>query len=393
MPPLRTFLSFLGVMLGVAALIIVMAVMNGFRKELLDKILGLSGHVVVQKIGAPFDDHADAVTRLSAVPGVRSVVPLVGGQVIIASQSQTVGAFVRGLSEANAKSLPSVGRNIKFGTLEGFDGGEGIAIGTRLARDLGVTIGDGVTLIAPRGAQTPFGTVPANKRYTVSALFEMGMSEYDRTVIFMPIGEAQRYFRKGANVDAIEVMVADPQAMDSILPFLELAAGPSLHLSDWRRQNSEFFTVLEVERTMMFIIVSLVVVVAALNIVSALTMLVRSKSRDIAVLRTMGATKWSVMRVFLIAGATIGVVGTLAGLLLGIIFCQHIEAIRQFAQWATGVVLMNPKIYYLTRMPALIDSGEAMRSVIFAISMAVLAALIPAWRASRLDPIEALRYE
>jgi lipoprotein-releasing system permease protein len=385
--------SFIGIMLGVATLIIVMAVMNGFRNELFDKIMGLNGHVTVYKINDSFSDYGEAAKRVAAVPGVRTAVPLIEGQAMVMSSAQTLGGLVRGVSEEGIKSLRLIADNVRFGTLDGFDAQEGIALGTRLANALRVNVGDAVTLVVPRGAQTMMGTVPRSKRYPVVAIFELGMSEYDKTMIFMPLREAQRYFSRPEQVDALEVMVEHPDRVDALIGPMKEAAGPTMHLVDWRKRNETFFTVLEVERNVMFIILSLIVLVAALNIISGLMMLVKEKGRDIAILRTMGATKGAIMRVFLITGASIGVVGTIAGLLLGIAFCWRIDEIRQIVQRLTGTTLMDPTVYYLTRLPADIDVHETTGIVIMALVLSVLATLYPSWRASRLDPVEALRYE
>jgi lipoprotein-releasing system permease protein len=385
--------SFLGIMLGVATLIIVMAVMNGFRKDLFSKILGLNGHVVVYKIGEPFSDYPDKASKIAAVPGVTHAIPLIEGQVMVSSSAQALGALVRGISEKDIKSLKLVGENIRGGTLDGFDDGQGIAIGTRLATSLYVNVGDKLTLVSPRGAATPFGTAPRSKPYTISAIFELGMSEYDKTMIFMPLKEAQRYFSKGDEVDVLEVVVDDPEKVDAYAEAIRKAGGETINVTDWRQKNETFFTVLEVERNVMFIILSLIILVAALNIISGMMMLVKDKGRDIAVLRTMGASKGSVMRVFLITGASIGVVGTIAGLILGVVFCANIESIRQFITFITGTPMFDPNVYYLTRLPAEINPAETAWIVIMALSLSVLATLYPSWRASRLDPVEALRYE
>ncbi len=386
-------ISFIGIMLGVATLIIVMAVMNGFRNELFQKILGINGHVIVQRIHDPFEDYKEAARKLLTVPGVKSALPLVEGQAMISSANNTLGALVRGMSEAGVKSLPLIADNIRFGTLDGFDGAEGVAIGQRLANALRVTAGDSITLVAPKGASTPFGTAPRIKRYQVLATFELGMSEYDKSMVFMPLVESQKYFSKGDQVDVIEVLVEHPDRVGDYLAPMQAAGGSGLHFTDWRKRNETFFTVLEVERNVMFIILSLIVLVAALNIISGIMMLVKEKSRDIAILRTMGATKGAIMRVFLITGASIGIVGTIAGLILGVVFCWNIESIRQFAQRITGTTLMDPAVYYLTRLPADIDPRQTAYIVLMALVLSVLATLYPSWRASRLDPVEALRYE
>ena len=387
--------SFVGILLGVATLIIVMAVMNGFRNQLFEKILGLNGHLVVYKLASagPFDDYEQLAAKIKALPGIKTAVPLIEGQVLVSSNIAGLGGLVRGMNEEGMRSLPLVANNILQGTIDGFDTQDGIAIGTRLAQALGVKYGDSITLISPRGTQTPFGTAPRSKLYRISALFEMGMSEYDRTMIFMPLTEAKRYFNKGDQVDVLEIIAQDRDRVDEYAAEIEKIGGSDLTITNWRQRNATFFTVLEVERTVMFIILSLIILVAALNIVSGMMMLVKDKGRDIAILRTMGATKSSIMRVFLITGASIGIVGTIAGFILGVVFCWNIEAIRQFVQWATSTTLMDPTVYYLTKLPADINPRETLGIVIMALVLSVLATLYPSWRASRLDPVEALRYE
>jgi lipoprotein-releasing system permease protein len=385
--------SFLGIMLGVATLIIVMAVMNGFRKELFDKILGLNGHIVINKIGGPFEDYEDLTKKIAAIPGVKQVFPLVEGQVMISSQAQALGALVRGLREDDIKQLEFVSGRVRDGSFDGFDGKEAVAIGMRMANALRVNMGDSISLVSPRGAQTPFGTAPRIKRYTIAAIFELGMSEYDRTIVFMPLAESQKYFNSPDAVTVIEVIADNAEKVGDLKAPLRAAGGDSIHLTDWRERNASFFTVLEVERNVMFVILSLIVLVAALNIISGLMMLVKDKGRDIAILRTMGATKGAVMRIFLITGASIGVVGTLAGLMLGLLFCANIERVRLFVQWVSGAKVFDPSVYYLSTMPASLDVRETASIVLMALTLSILATIYPSWRASRLDPVEALRYE
>ncbi|MGH6814198.1 MAG: lipoprotein-releasing ABC transporter permease subunit [Hyphomicrobiaceae bacterium] len=387
--------SFVGILLGVATLIIVMAVMNGFRKELFNKILGLNGHVIAIKAASagPLEDYAETAQQIAAIPGIKHAIPMIEGQVMVSSHAQALGGLVRGVDEAGARALPMVFNKIVYGTLDGFDAQDGIAIGIRLANQLAVGVGESVTLVSPRGVTTPFGTAPRTKLYRIAAIFEMGMSEYDRTMVFMPLREAQKYFSRTNQADFIEIMVDDPEKVDTYVAAMKQAAAPELNFSTWRQRNQTFFTVLEVERNVMFIILSLIVLVAALNIVSGLMMLVKDKGRDIAVLRTMGATKGAIMRVFLITGASIGIVGTLAGFVIGLVFCWNIEAIRQFVAWISNTTVFDPTVYYLTRLPADINAGETGFIVVVALVLSVLATLYPSWRASRLDPVEALRYE
>ncbi|MBV1695919.1 MAG: lipoprotein-releasing ABC transporter permease subunit [Hyphomicrobiales bacterium] len=385
--------SFLGIMLGVATLIIVMAVMNGFRKELIGKIVGLNGHVIVNRINGPFDDFADVTKTLAGVKSVRHAFPLIEAQAMASTQHTALGANVRGVTSEDLARLDIVSTNVRFGSLADFGSTDGIAIGVRLADLLRVHIGDTVTLVGPRGACTPFGCMPRTKSYPIKAIFEMGMSEYDRVMVFMPLGEAQKFFSRGDAVDVIEVITDDPETVKKSVGAMRAAAGPGLHFSDWEQRNETFIRVLDIERTMMFIILSLIVLVAAFNIISGLMMLVKDKGRDIGILRTMGATKGAVMRVFLITGAAIGVVGTLAGFALGVVFTWNIEAIRQFVASALGRTVFDPNFYYLSKMPAAMDAFETGAIVVMALLLSVVATLYPSWRASRLDPVEALRYE
>jgi lipoprotein-releasing system permease protein len=385
--------SFLGIMLGVATLIIVMAVMNGFRKELLDKILGLNGHVLVQPLEQPLNDWDVVADRISKIEGIRLAAPIVEGQALASSPFSASGVLVRGLRARDLVKLPSIANNIRQGTLEGFDAGQGVAIGRRLADQLSLRAGDNVTLVAPRGAVTAMGTIPRIKAYKVAAVFEVGMSEYDSAFVFMPMTEAQAYFNRSGDVTAIEVYTDNPDAIDRYRKLITDAAQRPIFVIDWRQRNATFFNALQVERNVMFLILTLIVLVAALNIVSGLIMLVKDKGRDIAILRTMGATQGAVMRIFLITGAAIGVVGTLVGFGVGIIVCQNIESIRQFISWLTSTELFSPELYFLSRLPADMDGGETTAVVVMALTLSLLATLYPAWRAARLDPVEALRYE
>ena len=385
--------SFIGIMLGVATLIIVMAVMNGFRQELFSKMLGLNGHVVVHSIDGNFTGFDDVAARVRGVPGVKYALPLIEGQVMISTPSTSSGALVRGLREADLKQLKAVAGNIRFGTIDGFDSLAGVALGSRLANELNVKLGDQVTLLSPRGASTALGTAPRVKRYPIVAIFEIGMSEYDSSILFMPLNEAQRYFNQQDNVSVLEVVLDSPDEVGKLGPEIIEAGGPTIYISDWRQRNATFFTALQVERNVMFLILALIVLVASLNIISGLTMLVKDKGHDIAILRTMGATRAAVMRIFFITGASIGIVGTLAGLGLGLLVCLNIEHLREFIGWLTDTELFSPELYYLSQMPAEMDTGETVSVVVMALVLSILATLYPSWRASRLDPVEALRYE
>src|SRR5215208_1049325 len=385
--------SFLGIMLGVATLIIVMAVMNGFRKELLGKILGLNGHLLVQPLETPLTDWEPVSARIAQIPGVILAAPLVEGQALASSPFGAAGVLVRGLRARDLTRLPSIANNIKQGSLEGFDEGQGVAIGRRLADQLSIRSGDNITLVAPRGAVTPMGTTPRIKVYKIAAVFEIGMSEYDAAFVFMPLPEAQLYFNRSGDVTAIEVYTADPDRIDRFRRLIAEAAGRQIFMVDWRQRNATFFNALQVERNVMFLILTLIVLVAALNIVSGLIMLVKDKGSDIAILRTMGATQGSILRVFLITGASIGIVGTLVGLMVGTVICLNVESIRQFLSWMTSTELFSPELYFLSQLPADMDVGETTAVVVMALALSFIATLYPSWRAARLDPVEALRYE
>ncbi|WP_407062343.1 lipoprotein-releasing ABC transporter permease subunit [Bradyrhizobium sp.] len=385
--------SFLGIMLGVATLIIVMAVMNGFRKELLDKILGLNGHLLVQPLESPLTDWKDVADRISQVPGIKLAAPVVDGQGLGSSPYNASGIFIRGIRGEDLNSLPSIAKNIKQGSLEGFDEGQGVAIGRRLADSLSLHAGDMITLISPKGAVTPMGVTPRIKPYRIAAVFEIGMSEYDSGFVFMPLKEAQAYFNRNNDVSAIEVFTNNPDKIEAFRKSVTEAAGRPIFLVDWRQRNATFFNALQVERNVMFLILTLIVLVAALNIISGLIMLVKDKGSDIAILRTMGASQGAIMRIFLITGASIGVVGTITGFLVGVLICMNIESIRQFLSWLTSTEIFDPTIYFLSKLPAEIDFGETSAVVIMALTLSFLATLYPSWRAARLDPVEALRYE
>ena len=386
--------SFVGIALGVATLIIVMAVMNGFRTELISRILGINGHMIIQPSDSPLANYAELATKFSAIPGVKMAIPLVEGQTLASGTAGAgTGALVRGIRPEDLIKLKTVSDNIKRGDLVGFASGQGVAIGTRMAENLRLNVGDRLTLISPEGDITPMGVSPRVKSYPVSAIFEVGMSEYDASIVYMPLEESQLYFNAEGIVQSIELFLDNPDKIDEMRPLIEAAAGRPILMTDWRQHNSTFFSALQVERNVMFMILTLIVLVAALNIISGLIMLVKDKGRDIAILRTMGATPGSIMRIFFMTGAAIGVVGTITGVLLGVVVCLNIESIRQFFSWLSGTTIFNPELYFLSQLPAEMDLHETITVVVMSLSLSFLATIFPAWRASKLDPVQALRYE
>jgi len=385
--------SLVGIALGVATLIIVMAVMNGFRAELLGRIVGLNGHATLHAVGAPFTDFDAVAGRVRRVPEVTAATPLVEGQVLATANNVAGGALVRGMRPEDFAARRLIASNIRAGSLAGFEGEDAVAIGGRMAQKFALNVGDRITLIAPQGNLTAFGTTPRLRAYRVAAIFDVGMFEYDSTFIYMPLAAAQLFFRLGEAVTGVEVLVSDPDRVPGLRAAIGRAAGPGVRVFDWQQANSSFFNALQVERNVMFLILTLIILVAAFNIISSLIMLVKDKSRDIAILRTMGAARGSVLRIFFMAGAAVGAIGTLAGFLLGIAFCANIETLRQWLQALTGTPLFSPEIYFLSRLPAKVEPTEVVTVVAMALGLTFLATIYPAWRAARLDPVEALRYE
>ncbi len=385
--------SLLGIGLGVATLIIVMSVMNGFREELLNRILGINGHLSVAAQSRTLSDYEPLRERLEGLPGVIAVSPLVEGQVMATHNNAAQGAVVRGLEPEDLLSRELVATNIVAGDLGEFGSKDSIVIGRRLAHKLGVPVGGNINLISPKGTVTAFGTVPRMKTYRVVALFDIGMYEYDSGFIFMPLDAAQIYFSMKNGISNLEVFLDDPGNAPSMTRDVLKVAGPATLVHDWQRANASFFNAIQVERNVMFLILTLIIVVAAFNIISSMIMLVKDKGSDIAILRTMGATRATIMRIFFISGTSIGVIGTLGGFVAGLAFAANIETIRQWIQGLTGSELFAAEIYFLSQLPAVVDPVEVTAVVLMGLGLSILATLYPSWRAARTDPAEALRYE
>ena len=386
-------ISFLGISLGVATLIVVMAVMAGFRADLLERILGVNGHARIESRTGIFPNKDSLLVTMSEQEGVVRARPMIDGQVMVSISGNVQGQIVRGLSVENIKELESLKDKILYGNLDSLANGERIAIGARLAERFGLAVGDGFSLITPQGSVTPFGTLPKVKRYTIGAIFEIGLSDYDTNIMFMEIGALARFLGRPENGGVIELDVDDPDHIEVISASISRAIGPGYRVRDWKNTNATLAGALEVERTVMFLILTLILLVAALNIISGMVMLVRDKGRDIAILRAMGAGRGMVMRVFFITGASIGVLGTVSGVILGSIFCVYIEEIRQFLIWITGANLFPAQVYFLRELPATIVWADVARVVGMALGLSFLSTLYPAWRAAKLEPVEALRYE
>jgi lipoprotein-releasing system permease protein len=414
-------LTMVGLAIGVATLIVVMSVMNGFRAELLTKILGLNGHFTAFPIEREFTDYKETIANLQKIPGVDFAVYYVEGQVLASGRGNSTGVTVRGMDEENLKKLKLLYNSPAQGGWDNWDGSKGIAIGYRLAQTLGVSLGDSVTIITPDGAMTPFGTTPQIRSYPVNVIFDLGMVEFDSFFMYMPLAPAQEYFKlfkdelkpglkpldpmatdeeidaaytRVGQASAAEIFIHDPDDIANMRARLQ--ADPTtrpLVLTDWQQRNETFFSALQVERVVMFTILSMIILVAAFNIISSLIMLVKDKSSDIAVLRTMGATRGSIMRIFSITGTTIGFVGTLIGLGLGLLVASYAEPLRAFLSNTLGVAIFPPEIFFLAELPSKTDPVEVTIVICLALGLSFLATLYPAWRAAQYDPVEALRYE
>jgi len=385
--------SLAGIALGVATLIVVMSVMNGFRAELLSRILGLNGHISIMAPNQAFTDFDRIATQVKQQSDVIAAVPLVEGQALVIVGGRASGVVVRGMRPQDLAKRNILANNIKNGSLSNVTGMETILIGARMAQRFKIGVGDTLTLISPKLAETAIGVIPRLKQFTVGAIFEVGMYEYDDSFVFMPLESAQAFLEMDKDISYIEVMVDDLEKVEDVSRKIFMTLEGKYTVRDWQRVNQTFFNAVQVERNVMFLILTLMILVAAFNIISSMIMLVKDKSRDIAILRTMGASRGMVMRIFLLAGSSIGVLGTCLGAGLGIAFALNIEAIRQGIQSLAKVELFSAEIYFLSKLPAILRIEDVGIVVSMAMGLSILATLYPSWRAGRVDPIEALRYE
>ncbi len=387
--------SLVGIALGVATLIIVMSVMNGFRQELLSQILGLNGDIGIYAAGQPLTNYDDISSRIAKIPGVTSAFPIVQGEVLMSGpQGGALGGIARGITPQGLAALPTVSNHVISGNLNDLTGDGVIAIGGGLASQFGLTVGSTIQLILPQGKATIIGTIPSIQSFKVVAVFETGMQQYDSSFVFIPLQAAQTLFQQPNAATQIQVYVTDPDHDDAIKQAIQttLASTP-MRILDWRQNNDSFLAAVTVEGNVMFLILTLIILVAAFNVISSLIMMVKDKARDIAILRTMGASSGAILRIFLMCGASVGFLGTFIGFGLGTVFCAYIENIRQFVQKITGTPLFDPTVYYLEQLPAKLDWHQVTEVLLMSLALSLLATIYPSWRAARIDPIEALRRE
>ena len=386
--------SLTGITLGVATLIIVMSVMNGFRAELVGRILGLNGHFAVySQTNSGVADFDALSVKLSEVSTIIAVTPQVEGQTMVTHQGRNQGAVVRGVRWSDLAARKPLWQSLSDDAVRRFREDGGVLIGKTMAFRLGVKVGDTLTLLSSKGRTTAFGSVPLRQKFKIAGLFDVGMHEYDANFLFMTLAQAQSFYGLDDKVTGLEVYSSDPHAVKLMRQQLQAQLSKDHRLYDWQGRNASFLNALAVERNVMFLILTLIILVAAFNIISSMIMLVRSKNADIAVLRAMGASRGAIMRIFFMTGASIGFIGTLMGTMLGVIFCWQIDTIKEFIEGLSGAELFSAEIYYLSRLPAEIEAFEVLVVIAMALGLSFLASIYPAWRASCVAPAEVLRYE
>ena len=388
--------SLVGIALGVATLIVVSSVMSGFQVELMSRALGANGHITIEAYaGERIDGYQKLLPPMRAVPGVTSVLPVLDGQVLLSTDTGGArGGLVRGVTQEDLRALHLISDHIVAGSLDNFTGDDAIAIGLGIATSYRLPIGGSITLISPHGAATAFGTVPRVRAYKVVAIFDAGLSDYNNGVVFLPLPMAQVFFQVPNSITGFQIRVADPEHVETVLrPLAEILAGRKLLIRDWRHANDAIVGVLQVQKETMFIVLGMIVLVAAFNVISSLIMMVKDKTSDIAVLRTIGAGSGSILRIFLMCGAFVGVTGTAVGTVIGILFCRNIVTIQHWVESVTGGQVFDSSVFMLTALPNTIAWDDVVRVVVLGLVLSLLATLYPSWKAARTDPVEALRGE
>jgi len=388
--------SLVGIALGVATLIVVTSVMSGFQTEIVARALGVSGHISLEAYaGEKIDRYEALATAIKSVPGVTAVLPVLDGQALVSvDRAGARGALIRGVTRDDLKAVAAIGQHIVAGSLDAFDGDDAVAIGVGLAASYRLRPGSKITLISPQGAATAFGVVPRVRAFTVTAVFDAGLSDYNTGVVFLPMPMAQIFFQKPDAITGFQIRVADPENIEPQVRGITAAlAGRNLLIRDWRHANDQILGILQIQKHTMFIVLGMIVLVAAFNVISSLIMLVKDKTADIAVLRTIGASAGAVLRIFLMCGAFVGVSGTLIGTALGIVVVRNIEAIQRSIESLTGGQVFDSRAFLLTALPNTVDWGDVARVVVLGLVLSLLATLYPSWKAARTDPVEALRHE
>tara|TARA_B110000093_G_scaffold151434_1_gene165886 strand:- start:2236 stop:3495 length:1260 start_codon:yes stop_codon:yes gene_type:complete len=391
---IAAWFSLIGIMLGVATLIVVMSVMNGFRTELVDRILGINGHLVVYEKNEPYvSNYNQIINKISDIKNVIAVTPHLEGQALAKSKSTVSGVIIRGVNWSDLAAKKLLWKSLTQLTIDNYKNNEDIIIGYRLAQRLNVNVGDFISLISPNGMETALGILPIKQNFKIGGFFDIGMYEYDNNFIFIPWKKAELFFSTKNIAHGIEIFLKDEKFTSSVSSNIKNKLGNELLVIDWKKRNSAFMSALAVEKNVMFIILSLIILVAAFNIISSMIMLVQTKKSDIALMRTMGASKYVIIRIFVLTGSIIGLLGTFAGTILGVVISSNIEAIRNFLTTILGSELFSAEIYFLSKLPSDIYINEVIMVICVSIFLTLFASIFPAWKASRISPAEALRYE